>query len=161
MELKCPTIDDIKKRYEYKLEPNNFIDSAVVIYCMSSGRFEISFEKYKFDERIEELKKIINKKRDKIKKNILEEYEKTLNEISDGCKKIIEKVRHDYEEHTDILGRITYDYKVNRDKPGVEDVYLKIGKDIIDKEIKLFIHYHKILIAYNDHIINIKKNLIN
>ena len=47
------------------------------------------------------------------------------------------------------------------DKPGVEDVYLKIGKDIIDKEIKLFIQYHKILIAYNDHIINIKKNLTN
>ena len=47
------------------------------------------------------------------------------------------------------------------DKPGVKDVYLKIGKDIIDKEIELFIHYHKILIAYNDHIINIKNNLIN
>ena len=47
------------------------------------------------------------------------------------------------------------------DKPGVEDVYLKIGNDIIDKEIKLFIQYHKILISYNDHIINIKKNLTN
>ena len=161
MELKNPTIDDIKKEYEYKLEPNNFIDSAVVIYCMSCGNFEMAFEEYKFDERIEELKKIINKKRDKIKKNILEEYEKTLNEISDGCKKIIEKVKHDYEENTDILGAITHDYRVNRDKPGVYDVYLKIGKEIIDKEIKLFIHYHKILIAYNDHIINIKKNLIN
>ena len=161
MELKCPTIDDIKKEYEYKLEPNNFIDTAVVIYCMSSGNFQIDFKKYKFDEKVEELKKIINKKRDKIKKNILEEYEKTLNEISDGCKKIIEKVKHDYEKHTGILGAITHDYRVNMDKPGVKDVYLKIGKDIIDKEIELFIHYHKILIAYNDHIINIKNNLIN
>lgn len=161
MELKCPTIDDIKKEYEYKLEPNNFIDSAVVIYCMSSGNFEMAFEEYKFDERVEELKKIINKKRDKIKKNILEEYEKTLNEISDDCKKIIGKVKQDYKEHTDILGAITHDYQKNMYKPGVEDVYLKIGKDIIDKEIKLFIHYHKILIEYNDRIINIKKNLID
>ena len=68
MELKCPTIDDIKKEYEYKLEPNNFIDTAVVIYCMSSGNFKIELEKYKFDEKAEELKKIINKKREKIKK---------------------------------------------------------------------------------------------
>ena len=128
---------------------------------MSSGNFKIEFEKYKFDEKVEELKKIINKKRDKIKKNILEEYEKTLNEISDGRKKIIEKVKHDYEKHTGIFGAITHDYRENMDKPGVKDIYLKIGKDIIDKEIELFIHYHKILIAYNDHIINIKNNLIN
>ena len=60
-----------------------------------------------------------------------------------------------------ILGSITHDYQENMDKPGVKDVYLKIGKDIIDKEIKLFIQYHKILIAYNDHIINVKKNLTN
>ena len=161
MELKCPTIDDIKKEYEYKLEPFNFIDTAVVIYCMLSAHFVCAFERYKFDEKVEELKKIINKKRDKIKKNILEGFEKTLNEISDGCKKIIEKVKQDNKEHKHILGHITRDYEENMDKPGVEDVYLKIGKDIIDKEIKLFIQYHKILISYNDHIINIKKNLIN
>ena len=35
---------------------------------MSSGNFKIEFEKYKFDEKVEELKKIINKKREKIKK---------------------------------------------------------------------------------------------
>ena len=161
MELKCSIIDDIKKEYEYKLEPFNFIDTAVVIYCMRSAHFVCAFERYEFDEKVEEIKKIINKKRDKIKKNVLEEFEKTLNEISDGCKKIIEKVKHDYNEHTRILGRITHDYLENIDKPGVKDVYLSIGKDIIDKEINLFIQYHKILISYNDHIINIKKNLTN
>ena len=43
MELKCSIIDEIKKEYEYKLEPCNFIDTALVIYCMRSARFEIAF----------------------------------------------------------------------------------------------------------------------
>ncbi len=74
---------------------------------------------------------------------------------------MIEKVKRDYEEHVTILSGITRGYLENIDKPGVQDIYIKIGKDMIDKEINLFIHYHKILILYNDHIINIKKNLTN
>ena len=44
MESKCPIIDNIKKEYEYKLEPFNFIDTAVVIYCMPSAHFELALE---------------------------------------------------------------------------------------------------------------------
>ena len=161
MELKCSIIDNIKKEYEYKLEPFNFIDTAVVIYGLRSAHFELAFERDEFEEKVKEIKTLINNKKDKIQKNILEEYEKTLDEISDGCKKIIGKVKYDYEEHILILGEITRDYLESIDKPGVHDVYLKIGKDMIDKEINMFIQYHKILISYNDHIINIKKNLTN
>ena len=128
---------------------------------MRSQRFVSEFERYEFDEKVKEIKTIINNKRDKIKKNILEEFEKTLNEISEGCKKIIGKIKHDYEKNVPILGAITHDYLENLDKPGVKDVYLKIGNDIKDKEVNIIIQYHKILISYNDHIINIKKNLTN
>ena len=113
---------------------------------MRSAHFVLAFEGYKFEEKVKEIKTIINNKRDKLQKNILEEFEKTLNEISAGCKKMIEKVNHDYEEHVPILGGIICDYIENLDKPGVKDVYLKIGKDMIDKEVNLFIKYHKILI---------------
>ena len=78
-----------------------------------------------------------------------------------AVKKMTEKVNHDYEEHVPILGGITRDYLENIDKSGIKDVYLKIGQDMIDKEVNLFIQYHKILISYNDHIINIKKKLTN
>ena len=81
MELKYSIIDNIKKEYEYKLEPFNFIDTAVVIYCMLSGNFVCAFKRYEFEEKVKEIKTIINNKRDKIQKNILEEFEKTLNEI--------------------------------------------------------------------------------
>ena len=154
-------IDNIKKQYEYKLEPSNLIDTAVVIYCMFHGNFICEFKRYEFDQKVKEIKAIINNKRYKIPKNLLEEFEKTLNEISDGCKKIIGKVKHDYEENARILGGITYIYRTNNYKPGVKDVYLKIGKDIIDKEVNIFIKYHKILISYNDLIIDVKKNLTN
>ena len=161
MALKCSLIDNIKKEYEYKLDPLNLIDTAVVIYGMLSSHFVCTFEEYKFDEKLKEIKTIINKKRNKIKKNILEGFENILNEIADGSKNIIEKVKLDYAEKFQILGRITNDYLKNMDKPGVKDLYLKIGKDMIDKEVKILIQYHKILISYNDHIINIKKNLTN
>ena len=54
---------------------------------MISAHFVLAFEGYKFEEKVKEIKTIINNKRDKIQKNIFEEFEKTLNEISAGCKK--------------------------------------------------------------------------
>ena len=55
-----------------------------------------------------------------------------------AVKKMTEKVNHDYEEHVPILGGITLDYLENIDKSGIKDVYLKIGQDMIDKEVNLF-----------------------
>ena len=80
---------------------------------------------------------------------------------NDFINNFISKINDKYKLNVQILGRITNDYLKNMDKPGVKDIYLKIGKDMIDKEVKILIQYHKILISYNDHIINIKKNLTN
>ena len=80
---------------------------------------------------------------------------------NDFIDNFISKINDKYKLNVQILGRITNDYLKNMDKPGVKDIYLKIGKDMIDKEVKILIQYHKILISYNVHIINIKKNLTN
>ena len=68
MELKCSIIDNIKKEYEYKLEPFNFIDTAVVIYGLRSAHFELALERYEFEEKVKEIKTLINKKKIKFKK---------------------------------------------------------------------------------------------
>ena len=60
-----------------------------------------------------------------------------------------------------ILARISYDYERNIDIPGAADIYQKIGKEIIDKEVNKFKGYEKILISHNGQIINIKKYLSN
>ena len=68
MELKCSIIDNIKKEYEYKLESFNFIDTAVVIYGLRFAHFELAFERYEFEEKVKEIKTLINKKKIKFKK---------------------------------------------------------------------------------------------
>jgi hypothetical protein len=108
-----------------------------------------------------ELKKKIQMKKDKIEENKLESLDKSLKEISDACKKIDQKVRLDYRENSRILALITADYRSSKDKPGAEGIYVKIGNDIIDKEVSKYIQYEKKLLSYNDLIIDIKKNLDN
>lgn len=88
-------------------------------------------------------------------------FEKTLKEISDDCKKIDQKVSQDFHEISPMLNDITEDYRYHKEKPGASDIYLKISRDIIDKEVNKYIQYEKKLISYNDYIINIKNDLNN
>ena len=71
------------------------------------------------------------------------------------------KVDIDYDVNIRILGGIDNNYEKHISKPGASDMYLKLFKDIINKEVTIFIHYHKKLILYKDEILNIKKKLIN
>ena len=73
----------------------------------------------------------------------------------------MEKVQFDFRENPRILSAIIDDYKENKDKPGVSDIYIKVSKDIIDKEIDIFIKFHKMLISYDEFIFDIKQNLLN
>ena len=161
MTYKSKTIEELKKKYEYKIDPLNLTDTAYIIYCIFYGRFVITLENYEFNEKINEIQQIIYNKQDKIDKNKLESFEKTLKEISDGCEKILKNVDFDYFEIRPVIGGISLDYKRNKDIPGAADIYQKIGKEIIDKEVNNFIRYEKILMSYNEQIISIKKNLTN
>ena len=158
---KIPTIDILKKQYEYIIDPLDFKETSLIKCYLFFGRFTRIFESYYFDKRIKEIRKNIQDKGDKIPKNVLESYERTLKEISDGCENIMEKVQFDFRENPRILSAIIDDYKENKDKPGVSDIYIKVSKDIIDKEIDIFIKFHKMLISYDEFIFDIKQNLLN
>ena len=60
-------------------------------------------------------KKKIHIKKDKIDKNILESFEKSLKEISDCCEKMTKKVEDDTDDIGPLIGNITYDYIGNKD----------------------------------------------
>jgi len=159
---KSQTIDELKEGYKYTIDPLNFNNNAYIIYGLFYGRFIVRFKDYyRFEEKIKEIKHILLKKEDKIPKNILDSYEAILKDISDGCQKVYKKVDSYFDEYDPIIWEIFYDYKRNRDKPGAADIYLKIGKEIIDKEVNTLIHYEKKLISFNDEIITLKKNLSN
>jgi hypothetical protein len=158
---KTQTIDDLKKKYDYKIDPSDFDKTSYIIYALIYGTFAITFEEYRFEEKIEETKKLILNKGNKISKTMLESYHKTLKDILDGTKKIMKKVDSDRNEISTILWGISSDYERNKEKPGASDIYLKISKEIIDKGVKNMIECEKNLIVYNDYIISIKKNLNN
>jgi hypothetical protein len=158
---KTKTIDDLKKNMITKLIPPDFDNTAYIIYALIYGTFAITFEEYRFEEKIEETKKMILNKGNKISKTMLESYHKTLKDILDGTKKIMKKVDSDRNEISTILWGISSDYERNKEKPGASDIYLKISKEIIDKGVKNMIECEKNLIVYNDYIISIKKNLNN
>jgi hypothetical protein len=161
MTMKFKTIDEIKKNYEYKINPSDEYQTGLIEYCLLFGTFGLAFDDYKFDENIMEVKKKIIAKKDSIDNNKAESFNKILNEISENCKNLSNKINFDFHETTKMLSQITDNYFHNKDIPGAADIYVKICKEIIDNEVKKFIKYEKTLIIYNEQIINIKKNLIN
>ena len=161
MRYKSKTIDELIKSYEYKINPLNLIDNIHIIYFMFYGQFSITLKEYRFNENIKEIQKIIKNKGNKIDKNRLESFEKTLKEISESCENIRKTIDFDLGENAPILAEISDDYERNINIPGAADIYQKIGKEIIDKEVNKFKGYEKILIYYNGQIINIKKYLSN
>jgi hypothetical protein len=161
MTMKFKTIDEIKKSYEYKINPLDNVNAGPIEYIYLFGTFGLVFDNYKFDENIMEIKKKIIAKKDSIDKNKAESFVKILNEISENCKNLSRTIKIDFEETTKILSQIADNYSHNKGKPGAADIYVKICKDIIDHEVKKFIKYEKTLIIYNDQIISIRNNLIN
>ena len=57
MIMKSKTIDEIKKSYEYKINPLDNIRTGLIEYCLLFGTFGLVFDNYKFDENIMEIKK--------------------------------------------------------------------------------------------------------
>ena len=86
---------------------------------------------------------------------------KKIGQILDDYETIREKVSFDRDEITHALISIINDYKNNIYKPEVKEIYINISKDIINKEINLFIKFQKKLILNNELIIDIYKYLIN
>ena len=154
---KSSIIDELKKEYKYELDPLNLANSPL-INCYSLHRhFYNELKKFTFEEKIKEIKKIINDKGDKIEKNLLNSIEKTLKEISDDNENIIKKEESDLNENISLLADISNDYESSMDKPGVTDTYIKIIKYILDKEVNNLIKLQKSLILNNELIIDIKK----
>jgi hypothetical protein len=57
MTMKFKTIDEIKKSYEYKINPSDEYQTGLIEYCLLFGTFGLAFDDYKFDENIMEVKK--------------------------------------------------------------------------------------------------------
>ena len=59
--MKFKTIDEIKKSYEYKINPLDNVNAGTIEYIYLFGTFGLVFDNYKFDEKNK--KKNYSKKR--------------------------------------------------------------------------------------------------
>lgn len=162
MSTKSSTIlENIKKEYEYTIDPLDLINTSLIKYYYLHGHFKCVLIKYNIDGKIQQVKNYMHNKKDKIDKNVFESFEKTLDKILNDYEAIMKKVSFDWNEITDTLMPIIDDYKKNIDKPEAKDAYINISKDIINKEINVYIKYQKKLILDNEIIIDIYKHLTN
>ena len=153
------TIDEIKKEYEYTIDPYDFKNTSLVKYYYIFGNYGVILRGYLLKRKIEVIKKMMDN--NKIDKKVRESYEKTLNEILDDYINMNKQLDLDFDEMTDILIPIIDDYKKNVDKPGAKELYLNISKDLIDKKVSVYIKNHKKLILYNELILDIYNYLTN
>ena len=56
-ELSNKTVEEIQKRYQYKIDPLDHLSNADIEYSLLFGKFIFILEQYKFDENIMKLKK--------------------------------------------------------------------------------------------------------
>ena len=159
--FKVETIDDIKERYEFTIDTKAIYDTADIVYTLLKGKFFLVFEQYKFDDKLIEINKILESKRESLDKNTLESIENTLNEISLFSKKIQNEFQCECKETLNLLIRYTIDFEDHKKVAGASTKYKKLSTDTINKEVKKFIKYEKYFSYYNDNLINIKKIINN
>ena len=159
MTPKTNTIDEIKKEYEYTIDPYDFKNTSLVKYYYIFGHYGVKLRGYLLKRKIEVIKQIMDN--NKIDKKVRESYEKTLNEILDDYINMNKQLDLDFTEMTKMLIPIIDDYKKNIDKPGAKELYLNISKDLIDKKVSVYIKNHKKLILYNELILDIYNYLTN
>lgn len=159
MPLINKTSNEIKDRYKYEIDMSDFVKTGDMINYLLFFRFSSSLNKYNFFERIENLIEIIKKKKDKIDNAILKSYENKLMEIKDSIEKLIKKLEEEFNFMKKILNELTYSYKNNIKKPDVLNTYKRICGEILDKEAEKYIKYEKIILEFNDDIIDINNKL--
>jgi len=80
-------------------------------------------------------------------------------EIKDSIEKLMKKLEEECNFMKNILYELTYSCKSNIEKPDVLNTYKRICGEILDKEAEKYIKYEKIILEYNDNIIDINNKL--
>ena len=118
-----------------------------------------SIDEYNFKERINKINQTIKSGKTKIHKDILNSFSNKLKEISDNLDKNRTKLLSENCSISITLKSLKISYEKNQDNLEALNIYKKITKEILDEEVDKFIKYEKLLLNYNDIIIDISKKL--
>ena len=120
---------DYKKAVEY-----------IIIFVLYSKK---TIKEYNFEDKIITLNKIIQDKTIILDKDALKSFSNKIKEISDTIEEI-KKMNDGYGDTWLYLDKLIDQYNFNKDLPEALNIYEKMSKDILNKEIEKFIKYEKI-----------------
>lgn len=151
------TIDEIREGYVINLEEKpNLRPSILIIY--NNENFKVHIEKYRLEQKIENITKTINDGDIKDTK-LIEEYKDKLKDIKIKIDDILKTVK---EEHKTSWGAI-YDlgtkYGGYNEIPEAKDIYKKISASMIKEYVDKLIKSEKKIILFNDSLIELSKKL--
>lgn len=151
------TIDEIREGYVINLEEKpNLSPSTLTIY--NNENFKVHIEKYRLEQKIENITKTINDGDIKDTK-LIEEYKDKLKDIKIKIDDILKTVK---EEHKTSWGAI-YDlgtkYGGYNEIPEAKDIYKKISASMIKEYVDKLIKSEKKIILFNDSLIELSKKL--
>ena len=150
---KTPTIDDIRNDYTDKFD--FFDETPSIVNMMNIACFEIRISRYKLEQKIENIYKVIKEGTIKDTK-VIEKYTKQLDEIKASINAIYKKKKEDEEFSDEFLYMMGKKFK---ERPEDLDTFKRIARSIINDIIEKLIKYEKIFILNNDVLIDIKKKL--
>lgn len=153
------TLEKIKNAYKFEIDLSNCIGEPIIINHSLFGGLICSIDEYNFKERINKINQTIKSGKTKIHKDILNSFSNKLKEISDNLDKNRTKLLSENSSISITLKSLKISYEKNQDNLEALNIYKKITKEILDEEVDKFIKYEKLLLNYNDIIIDISKKL--
>ena len=151
------TIDEIRKGYIVNLEKYPNISPSQLNLCNFSN-FELHIEKYKLEQKIENITKIINKGNIKDKK-LIEECKIKLKNIKMKMDNILKIVNEDQNTSWEIIFNLGLKYENYDEIPEAKDIYKKISISLIKENVEKLIKFEKNFILFNDSLIELNKKL--
>ena len=151
-------IDKIRGLYKDKFNANDPKDDPSIINLMNFVEFEYRIEKYKFEQRIEDINTAIKKAKNQ-DANIIEECAKQLNDIKYSIDDILKKMKEDKELSGTVLFYMKIKYNYYLSSPEGSEAYQSVGNSMLKENVEKLIKYEKIFILYNEKLIDINKKL--
>ena len=150
---KKPTIDDIRNDYTDKFD---FVhETPSIVNLMNISLFEIRISRYKLEQKIAKIYKVIKEGTIKDKK-IIEQCTKQLNDIKTSIDDTYKKKKEDEEFSREYLYMMGKKFV---ERPEDLDTFKRIASSIINNIIEKLVKYEKVFILNNEFLIDINKKL--
>lgn len=151
------TIDEIREGYVINLEEKpNLSPSILINYNFEN--FKVHIEKFRLEQKIENITKTINDC-DIKDKELIEEYKDKLKNIKMKIDNILKTIKEEQDYSWEIIFDFGLKFNNCEEIPEAKDIYKKISTSMIKEYVEKLIKSEKKLISFNDSLIELNNKL--